>query len=571
MRIRTLSTVIAACCAASLFAADPPVTKQNSIEIGGWPSADVKKAKSAVSEYEPTGGGLLLNADVSFQTDANALQMKVIQQGSDSQQHQIAFDIKRIIRSVTQFDRLPHELGHDPMRNLAAATAAGRQLWATDTSPGAPYGYRFSTLDHRTEFQAGSHVTFAATFNDQQRDGHKQVFALSHCEGCHVQSTSRPIDERTRTAGLETNFTWLGGALRAGFDKRELREGVPYVLNQFDRALHPELRTPLFDNRLQFGTGEGPLPIDLRPDIDKSIGRVDLVLPSVAGFAMTGGGVWSQTENRYTGLKASYSGYALTAARVLPHNWRFQWRGRAYALRNDDVFIDVVEPVAIAGPPKGKTYREIYGFDPDWTRLSALDRNVLDSHLELSRRLGKRAGTLRMKWSYNGNDRQNYEVAPGQTKTTTNVVALAWNTRLAIRFRFDARYSHGFVDNPLMLVNGACSTFTSGSVASPLDPSGAQYYRSQSSRVADTTASPESWDEVRLGSSYAFGRSLIASNARLWNGRNRSGDLTDWSRQNWNATMMYSFTPSEKWNWFAGYTTLHSTIDSPICVALYDG
>lgn len=54
--------------------------------------------------------------------------------------------------------------------------------------------------------------------------------------------------------------------------------------------------------------------------------------------------------------------------------------------------VDAVERLAIAGPQADRNYRQIYGFDPDYLRRSSLDRQVFDSRLDLSRRLGFKHG-----------------------------------------------------------------------------------------------------------------------------------------------------------------------------------
>ena len=569
MRKRIAFLIFAAAWASIARAADPP--SRNSVWAGARPDASVRGTPNVVSEYEPTDGAALLGLDYSTDLPNGSVRLQVDSRGSDSQRHVLRFDIGPVVRSLTTFNRLPHNLEHDTMINLEAATKAGRQLWHTDLAPGRDYGYRTSALNHRTEFDIGRHVTLAGTYNHQQREGHTQAYAISHCEGCHVQSQARPVDEKTRTAGADATLAFDVGTFRASFAKREHRQDVPFIDNQYGRAVHPELRTPIFDNRLVYGIGEGPLPIDLRPDIDKETGRLDFALPDVRGFAISGGGVWSQTENRYTGLRSDYAGYALSAARVLPGQWRVSWRGRAYTIDNDEIFIDVPATISAAGPQNGKTYEQVYGFNPDWTRYSALNRDVIDSRLEVGRRLGKRGGNLRVSWNYNDTDREYYQVDVGETATRTNVVAVAWNNRIAKRLRVDARVSHAVVDNPVLNLDGSCSTFTSKNVASPLDPTAGQYWQMRAARIGDTTAAPENWDEIRVGASYAAGRGVLSANARYWTGANDSGDLTDWSRERTSLSVNYAFSPSEQWSWFAGATMLDTGTESPICIGLFDG
>ena len=555
----------------STFAfADPLKLPDNSV-VAGWRDANVDGSKSGVAEYEETDGSPVLGVDFSTVLPNGNVSVQVDHQGTDAQRHSIRFDIGPVVRSLTTFRRLPHNLVHDSMDNLEAATKAGRQLWHDDANAGSEYGYRYSALDHRTEFAIGDHVTLAGTYNQQWRKGHAQAYAISHCEGCHVQSQARPLDEDTRTIGADATFAFNAGSITAGYSTRELRQNVPFVTNQYDRAVHPELRSKIFDNRVIYGLGEGPLPIDLRPDIDKDVSRVDFQLPNLAGFTVAGGGVWSETQNQYTGLTSEYAGYALSAARMLPGKWRMTWRGRAYTIDNDDIYIDVPDTISGAGPQAGKTYKQVYGYDPDWMRYSGLDRDVIDSRFEIGRRLGKKGGNLRFTWAYSDIDRDHYEVAAGATDTRTNVLGVAWNTRIAKKLRLDVRLSHGMVDNPMTNVDGTCSTFTSIDVASPLDPRAGQYWQIRDAKIGDASADPASWDELRAGISYIAGRGVLSANGRYWTGENQEGDLTDWSRDKYSLALNYSYSPSEQWSWFAGATLLDSSTKSPVCIGLFDG
>ncbi|MDX1584436.1 MAG: GSU2204 family CXXCH-containing (seleno)protein, partial [Thermoanaerobaculia bacterium] len=350
----------------------------------------------------------------------------------------------------------------------------------------------------------------------------------------------------------------------------EHEQGVPFILHTYDDALHPEQRKPLFDNRVQYDSADGPIPIDLKPDIDKDRFRVDLSFDSVGGFAVTGGGVWSQNENEYTGLESDYTGFAVNAARRFENGWRVRWRGRSYSIDNDEIFVDTVEPVATAGPHAGKTYRDVYGFDPDFLRLSAMNRDVLESNLELKRKLGKK-NTVELEWKYEQIDRDHYQVAVNETETTENIVGVSWTTRPRRGLRAEARYRHAEIDNPFMAINAACSTLESTPAPSPFHPDAAQYYEFHDTRIADTTASPESWDEVRLTGSWSSGRSVLTGSARWWEGDNTSGDLTDWSKSHQSATLTWGQTPSPEWNWYAGWAWFDSEIDAPTCVPIFDG
>jgi hypothetical protein len=394
---------------------------------------------------------------------------------------------------------------------------------------------------------------------------------VSHCDTCHVTSQSHPLNEHTRDARVQAKVAWRGGHARASLGSRELRHNVTNLWLTFDDALHPENRNPLFDNRLQYDSAEGPQAVDLWPDIDKDTSRLDLHLDNLAGFVVNAGGVWSETENRYTGLTSDYTGYMVNAARRFGSKTRLTWRGRAYSISSDDVFVDTNERVTQAGPHGGQTYEDVYGVNYDWWRRSALDRDALESKLDLSHRLSRKAGTLKLQWEFKSIDRDHYQVLPGEYETTRSIYGLSWRARPGKGLKVNASYRHASIDNPFMLVNGACSTLVSPGVGVPWDPTTPQYDDQHQAQIAETTASPSSWDELKAGLSYSFGKTTLSGSYRFWDGDNRDGDLTDWERSNQSATLTVWSAPTQDWEMYVAYAWQDSELESPMCIPIMDG
>ena len=481
--------------------------------------------------------------------------------------------MKRSVRSRTSYSALLHRLGRDPLTNLEAATNHGRFVWHTDRDPDRLYEIDYGVLSHRTELQfpAAPALTVGLGYRRQEREGYKQALTVSHCDSCHVTSQSRPIDETTEDASLDAAWAFPGGQVTASFLHRELREGVQSISLLFDDALQPELRIPIFDNRLSFDSAQGPVEVHQRPDITKDVGKIEVSLAEVAGFAVDLGGVWSSTENEVTGLVADYDGYRVTASRQLKENWQLRWRGRTYSIDNEDVFVDIAEPVSIAGPQVGRTYREAYGFDPDFLRRSALNRTVLESKTDLRYRVGKKAGTFKFTWNLESIDRDNYEVAPGETRTTENVLGVSWWGRPRKGMRLRASLRHGDVDHPFAVVDGGFSTLVSPRVSSPFAPQAVQYFQFQDARVAETTNAPESWDELKLNFSQVFEGKTVSLSYRYWDGENQDGDFTDWSRTHQSATASMWGMPAPRWQWNLAYTWQDTELGFPIFIPIFDG
>lgn len=562
----------AALVALPLAAAADDSATEGSIEIGGR-MADVSDSPDLAAEYQTSDDSAVLDLNLETFQDWGTLFLEATFVDPDDNDAVLDFDIARMVRSHTSYQKFLHRLGSDPMHYLEATSTDGKVVWHDDLSPGAEYGYTYSNLEHRTEIQLASlkALTLAVEFRDQQRDGHIQAFHLSHCDNCHVSSEAHRLDESTSDATLEAQVAWTGGLIKASVTAREHEQGVSNLTYQYDTALHPELQTPVFDNRLQYDSEEGPQTVDLWPDIDKDILRLDVALADLGGFAVKAGGVWSETENRYTGLKSDYTGYVATAARKLGKDWRLRWRGRVYSIDNDDVFIDTIERTTPAGPHAGRTYEDVYGVNYDHWRYSALNRDAVESKLDLSYRFGGPAGTLRFLWDYESLDREYYEVVPGETETTENVLGVIWRGRPSKTSKLEAAVRYGDVSNPFMLVDGTCSTLVSGRYTAPWDPAIPQYDDQHQTRIADTTAAPDEWLEAKLLGSLMLGSATVSATYSWWDGSNSSGDLTDWSRTNQSLTATVWSAPAETWDWYLGYAWQDSEVDAPACIPIFNG
>ena len=200
-----------------------------------------------------------------------------------------------------------------------------------------------------------------------------------------------------------------------------------------------------------------------------------------------------------------------------------------------------------------------------------MNRDVVESKLDYSYRVSSKAGTIRALWNYSTVDRDNYQVRPGEYDTTTHVLGLVWRARPMKGVKVNAHIKHASIDNPFMLIDGACSTLVSPGYPNPWSPETPQYDDQHQARIGDTTASPSSWDEVKFGASYSAGNATISGSYRYWTGDNNDGDLTDWSRANQTATLTLWSAPTEDYDWYIAYAYQESNLDSNVCIPIFDG
>jgi hypothetical protein len=545
-----------------------------SLELGAWNSS-LSGSPDVVSKYEP--------ADITRPASdlklftfgkSGSLQVESKFLDKDNQQHLLTIDAARAFRWVTSYQRFLNRLGHDPGENLVAASKNARIVQTTDLDPAAEYDFSHGVFVTRAELQPKglSRITLGVGYRDERRKGAHQSQIISHCDTCHVYSKTHELDQKDAELTADAKLAWSKGSLTAAYSSTQLRHEVPSVTLLYDKGLQPELRTPIFDNRLVFDRLEGPQIADHLQDVDKNKAKGDLSLHDVGSFDVNLGGVWSRTKNKFTSIEADYAGGSVLVTRRFKKKVTLRLRGRAYSTSSDDYFYDIPERVGTAGPQAGRSYRQIYGFDPDHNRRSALDRDVVESNAELALKLGKKGGTLRALWNFRDIDREYAEVAPGEYNTTTNVLGIAWRSNHSRVVKLWADYRHGSADNPYMVVNGACSeNLPLINVTSPLAPTSVQYFRVHELRVAETTASPASWDEISVNATYQKPKAVFNASWRYWDGDNQAGDQTDWSRTTNGVTATLYTMPSPKWDWFVGYTYQKGEQGSHVCIPVFDG
>ncbi|MCG6925118.1 MAG: hypothetical protein LJF30_07400 [Acidobacteria bacterium] len=550
---------------------DPEADTTGNIQAGVW-NSDISGNPEIVAPYSPADKtGALVLFTLKSHKEWGDVDAGVQWLDENDTRSFLNFDIGRTLLTRTTYRRFTPRLGHDPLTYAEAVTAHDRVLRHTDTDPDAVYGYENGILEHRSELQLGV-ASVGFNFRDQRREGAHQGLIVSHCDNCHVSGVTRPIDESQQDIGLDAKVAWTKGFLEGSYTRRKLRQDVTSIDFLYDRARHPASGLPIFDNRVQFDSLDGLLPVDVRPDTDKDIIKVNLQ-QAAGAFSLTGNGVWSNTENLYTSNESDYQGYFFSAARPFAgKRARVRFRGRYYETDTGDYFFDTVEREGVAGPHAGKTYRDVYGIDVDYNRQSSLNRKVWDLDADVTFKLGRKAGRLAATWNFKDINREYYQVAPGETKTTTNILGLQWRPRPGRGLRFNLGYRHAWVDNPYNLVGGACSDqVTEGPLASPFDPRAAPYYTMRDAKIMDTTASAGSWDEIKLRGSYSKGRTMVTGLYRYWNGTNTSGNLTDWDRTNQTGTVTFAWMPAPTWDGFVSYNYQKLENSAPGCIAIFDG
>ena len=552
------------------------VVIERKIWLGYWDSS-VDGSPDAAAEYSVIGDGPDIGAKVKSIHDWGALDVYARFRDSADQDYEVDFDVNRVFRSQNLFSSVIHRLGHQPLDRYEAATVHGRVVWQTDLNPESEYDLKYQVFETNNEVQVPSvdGLTVGFGYRNQQRKGTRQHTTVSHCDACHVYSQDRPTDETTDDAYIDVKYAWAQNFVRAGYIGRNFSENPTNISLLFDDALHPERRLPLFDNRLQFDSAEGPQPVDLVPDISKYKFRLDTAV-NYKGWAIVGEGVTSSTENDYTGNKADFTGFMASVAKRFgsDQRWNFRWRGRSFTTDTDTVILTPIQRPGVAGPQSLGTYSDYY---PNWpeqyVRLPSLNRDVIESKADVTYRLANRsAGQLRFFWHYDKQGREYYEVAPGKKDTSTNTLGLSWSARPGKGWKTYVAAKYADISNPFMIVDGKYSTLISQpSGGSPFDPRAAQYWEMHNARIGEGAASPSAYFQGDLRGTYLTDTGMMTASYRYWKGDNNDSDINDWKRDSQAFNITYWATPAPDWKWYIGYNYNDTSMDTVYAIPIFDG
>ncbi len=565
---------IAIVVAAAVLLAVPVAAEDVSgfIEIGGRSAGETGNMNRA-AEYRSTESGPTLEMAIQAAFDAFYLELASTAVASDRQEHALTLDLDRMVRSHTTFTRLPHRLQHDSLANLEGTVKEVVYTGADDLDPNARYSIRYEYLTNHTELQVpdAPWLTVTTDFREQWREGHEQALALSHCSACHVTSMTRSTDQHLREGGMGVRVAAGNWTVNGTYSSRDFRERAASPTNVYDLAVHPALRKAVFNDRIWYDGRDGALAFDVNPSTEKDTWKVKVTNPDLGGFAVSVVGVSSNVENTATGNTVDYDGVNFMAARRFGKKARFSLRARTYSIESSDYFVDVPDPVATAGYV-GQTYYEHYGFQPDFLRQSAIDRDVTEAEARLYYRLARKT-SLTGTYSVRSLDREYYHVAVGETKTLEQKLKISLSARPVKGLQLRAAATYADISNPFMLIDGSCQTEVQPySVPSPMAPGSQQYYQLHDSRIADTTASPSEYAEIRLSGSYQLGvNSLATVTYRWWDGSNDEHDLTDWSKTIDAITANVMWAPTESSQLYAAASYGKRELETRFCIPLMDG
>jgi hypothetical protein len=476
-------------------------------------------------------------------------------------------DFNRHVKIDLRYTRMPHRLDHDPMTNLDAGIA-NFIVRHTDTDPNAVYNMGRNELNFRTEIVPNwEHIRFLLAYRHDSREGTRQIISGSKCANCHQVSKTRDMDRRTRdfTAGAKLTFD------KVTFDytylNRDFVENAAAPTLLLDQALHPASLADVFTNRVQFDADAGPLPIDAVPSSKKEshIAKAQVTLPQSA--SLQGKYVHSSITNRSVQLNLKQDTYVGRFVMPVGRLAVIKADVRHMNIDNDSVFVEVLEPVANAGPLAGKTFTQAYPQfgEASFTRESALSRSPTDFSVDFTVRPKKRT-TLRIGYEYEKVSRDYFEV----DKTTSNKVLFAVRSRPNKEVRLRGRVASEWINDPFTYLHAAIPDVVQPGPSPGATPFfGLQYFEMYDARLANLSNQPTR-DSLAEGS-ITWSPSPKASVSAQYRWRGASNDdlnYSEWDKSVHVPGVDFWYAPSPKWNVAAGYNyrkektkTLFSILD----------
>ncbi|MDO8834682.1 MAG: GSU2204 family CXXCH-containing (seleno)protein [Vicinamibacterales bacterium] len=475
------------------------------------------------------------------------------------------------VKANVSFDRFLHRLDHDPLDYLDAGIG-NFVVRATDHNPGDAYESVNGFWKADIELAATEHIRFFASHSMQMADGMRQTMTMSHCANCHVDSYSRKLDQTTQTLAAGARFNAGGFSADYTFENRTFEEKSATLTHTYDNARHPVSLADMFLNRVQYDDGNGPLPFDLIPKQTKRTNSLRAAYAFPGAGAISAGLTQSTSENDTGGFGADFLGVNGRLMFPLGKKAHVKAFFRRYEIETDRVFVDVVEPVAPAGPSAGLTYAQLYPamLPLDYTTEPTGSRTPMEMALELAYRPTKRS-SINLGYEFESIEREFFHVEKTTTSTFKGSANFRPDKTLTLRARAElAMTSDAFANVHAALPAILQTTPTPGGL--PFGPLSLQYFEMYASRKANLAASPTDALLVDGGMTWSPTQKLtVSGHYRFRDMKNDELNFSDWSHAIHMPGVEVYVAPNDRITLAAGWGYQKDTLDTVFATLNFGG
>jgi hypothetical protein len=461
-------------------------------------------------------------------------------------------------------------LDHDPLTNIDVVSHARSAAYVTDFDPSKQYHIT------RSEFVSNSRLSIPqlpflkvyVDFRNEHRSGEYQARTLSKCSACHVVAKSRSINNFNRDLTIGTAVRIGKSNIDYSYTHNQFKENDAAPTNHYLLAQHPEKMIPVFNARLGVGS-DTVLPFDEIPDSTKDTHLVQAAVPVSQNMTFTAQYLTATVENTSANLKWKTNSFAGGFSTRLGKNGFFNIRFRQIEIDNDTIFVDVSEPLDIAGPNVGLTYAGAYGVGSfDFFRYSALSRKVFDLDATFRYKLTKSL-RLRLGYEYKTVNRDHYDV--GDTKSSTFKGKITFKPVKQFKLTVEGKFKS--ITDPFSNLKGGVAPLLQ-TTAYPNFFVGTQFFQWHEAREVNLTNFPESVNEIKGGfvwspsSKFALNGSILVrseeNDSINYTGAKWSRDMTQYGVNMW-------FAPSKKFISSLSYYNYANNYSSLFAIAVIEG
>jgi len=573
-RLMTLGLVVVAALSGSVLAQAPQQKPEGSVFIGATFGNNTGNL-NRVAEWCVAKDGTLPTVNAQLWGGNESLSYDLLASHSgDNREQKYAAALRtangRLKANVT-FDRFLHRLDHDPLDYMDAAIG-NFVTRATDYNPTDAYESTNGFWKADVELAATEHIRFFASHSVGMADGLRQSMTLSHCANCHVQSYSRKLDQQTQTLAAGARVSAGRFSADYTFEHRTFEEKSPTLTNKYDNAIHPTSLLDIFVSRVQYDDGNGPLPFDLLPKQTKQTNTVRAAYAFAGDGALSAGLTQSTSKNDTGGFGADFMGVNGRLTFPLGKKAYVKAFFRRYEIDTDSVFVDIVEPIAPAGPAAGLTYAQQYpGMLPlDYNTKPTGSRTPVEMAVELAYRPTKKS-SVNLGYAYEAIEREDFHVE----KTTTNTFKGSAYFRPAKTLNLRARAELAMTTDPFTNVHAALpailqTTPTPGGM--PFGPQSLQYFEMYNSRKANLSASPTDSLFVDGGFTWSPNQAFtVSGHYRFRDMKNDALNFSDWSHAVHMPGVEIYVAPNDRFTLAAGWGYQKDTLDTVFSTLNFGG
>ncbi len=570
----TLSLALVAALSGSALAQAPQPKTEGAVTVGATVGSN-DGTQNRLNEYEVAKDGTLPAFGAQFWGNNGTLKYDLVaSHGGDSRDQQYGAYLSagggRVKASVT-FDRFLHRLDHDPL-DYVGAGIGNFVVRATDHDPGAEYSSTNGILNTDVTVAATKNVQLFASHKMIMRDGVHQGLTMSHCANCHIESVGRVMDQTTNTLAAGARVSAGRFTMDYTFENRTFEENGATPTNTYDNAVHPVTLLDVFVSRVQYDDNNGALPFDLVPRQTKRTSTVRAAYAFPGSGAISGNFTHARSENDNSGIGADFTG---GHARVtIPLGKKAFVKGffRKYEIETESVFVDVVEPVAPAGPAAGLTYAQQYpGMLPlDYYTESSATRSPTEMALELAFRPGRRS-SINLGYEYEAIEREHFHVE----KTTTNTFKASAYFRPNKATSLRARYEQAMTTDPFANIHAAKPAILQTSPTPgglPFGPLSLQYFEMYNSRMANLGAHPTDSLFVEGSATWAPSQKFtVSGHYRYRDLQNDELNYSTWSHAIHMPGVEVYVAPNDRFTLAAGWGYQKDTLDTVFSTLNFGG